>query len=143
MLINNDKPNLITLIEKALNAETKRNKLIVNNIANVDVPNFKRSELNFESELKRAIHENENRNGNNLPAKLTNERHIPFYIKRNVNDVEPKVNVDYSTTNRNDGNNVDIEKEVVDATKNSMRYNALIQAISGKFSSLKRVMRSE
>ena len=43
------------LLEKTMNAETLRRKVISNNIANADVPHFKRSEVNFASELKRAV----------------------------------------------------------------------------------------
>jgi flagellar basal-body rod protein FlgB len=37
------------LIERSLDVESLRRKVISNNIANVDIPHFKRSEVNFES----------------------------------------------------------------------------------------------
>ena len=43
------------------------------------------------------------------------------------------MHLDYSTSYRNDGNNVDIEKEMVDARENSMRYMAMAQRTSDKF----------
>lgn len=43
------------LLERGLGAATQRRKVITDNIANADVPNFKRSEVVFESMLKRAI----------------------------------------------------------------------------------------
>ena len=46
------------LLERSLDVESLRKKVIADNIANVDVPHFKRSEVNFESELKRVIKEN-------------------------------------------------------------------------------------
>ena len=130
------------LLEKSLDVESTRRKVIANNIANVDVPHFKRSEVNFESELKRALEENKEVNEDRLPAILTNEKHIPFYENRDVRTVSPRINVDYTTSMRNDGNNVDIEREMVDASKNSMRYSSTVQSIGQSFKILKMVMRS-
>jgi flagellar basal-body rod protein FlgB len=129
------------LLEKALDVESARRKVISNNIANVDVPHFKRSDVDFESELKRVIDQNREMKDNAFPGITTDSRHIPFIIERDIKSVEPRVNLDYSTTMRNDGNNVDMEKETVDAAKNMMRYNAMVQNISQDFKILKMVMR--
>jgi flagellar basal-body rod protein FlgB len=128
------------LLEKSLDAESLRRKVIANNVANVDVPNFKRSEVNFESELRRVISENNDPNMN-LPAKMTDEKHIPFYTPKDIRAVESRINLDYSTSMRNDGNNVDIEKEIVDSAKNQMRYNAFITMLNNNYRNLKNVMR--
>ena len=135
--------NLMTtnyLLEKSLDVESSRRKVISNNIANVDVPHFKRSEVNFESELKRAIRQREDAS-NRLPAIMTNERHIPFFVERDLKSVQPRINLDYTTTYRNDGNNVDIEKEMVDASKNMMRYNAFVTSLNHNYKMIKLVMR--
>lgn len=129
------------LLEKGLDVESLRRKVIANNIANVDVPHFKRSEVNFESELKRAIMDREEKE-NKLPALMTDERHIPFFVPRDVMGVRPRINLDYNTTSRNDGNNVDVEKEMVDAAKNLMRYNAFTNSLNFNFRILKSVMRT-
>jgi len=128
------------LLERSLDVESSRRKVIANNIANVDVPHFKRSEVNFESELKRAVREREDAS-NKLPAILTDEKHIPFFVERGLRSVQPRVNLDYTTIYRNDGNNVDIEKEMVDASKNLMRYNAFVTALNHNYKMIKLVMR--
>lgn len=129
------------LLEKGLDVESLRRKVISNNIANVDVPHFKRSEVNFESELKRAIMDREEKE-NKLPALMSDSRHIPFFVPREITTVRPRINLDYNTTSRNDGNNVDVEKEMVDAAKNLMRYNAFTTSLNNNFRMLKFVMRS-
>jgi len=130
------------LLEKSLDVSTLRNKVIANNVANVDVPNFKRSEVDFESELKRVMNEREEIRSGKFEARVSDPRHIPFDEERGVRSVQPRINLDYSTTYRNDGNNVDIEKEIVDASKNQMVYNSTVQSISQNFKILKMVMRS-
>lgn len=127
------------LLHRALDTASLRQKVISNNIANIDVPHFKRSEVNFESELRRAIRER-NDPANHLPAKMTDPRHIPFFNPRDINAFRPRINFDYTTTARNDGNNVDVEKEIVDAAKNQLQYNAYSQRIGSTFTTLKRIM---
>ena len=129
------------LLEKALDTETLRRKVIGNNIANIDVPHFKRSEVNFESEIKRVIQQNADPD-NKLPALLDHEKHIPFYTERDIRSVNQRVNLDYNTTYNNNGNNVDIDKEMVDAAKNLMRYNAFTTGLNHNFRMLKLSMRS-
>ncbi len=106
----------------------------------MDVPHFKRSEVNFESELQRVIREKADPS-NRFQARMTDERHIPFHVERDVRGVRPRINLDYSTTLRNDGNNVDIEKETVDAAKTQMRYNAYVNMLNQNYKVLKLAMR--
>jgi len=128
------------LLERALDVESTRRKVIANNIANVDVPHFKRREVNFESELMRVINEQNDPN-RRLPTKMTTPRHIPFFEPRSIDSVSMRINHDYSTSLRNDGNNVDIEKEMVDASKNVMRFNSYITSLNHNLRALKVVMR--
>lgn len=131
------------LLEKSLDVESTRRRVIANNIANVDVPHFKRSEVNFESELNRVLTDNARESEESrFGGVVTDERHIPFHIDRDIKDVQPKIRLDYNTTYRSDGNNVDIEKEMVDASKNMMRYNAAVNTLNQNYKILKSVMRS-
>ena len=47
--------NYINVLDQAADAAWQRNEAISNNIANVDTPNYKRQEVDFESELKKAM----------------------------------------------------------------------------------------
>ena len=129
------------LLEKSLDVESLRKKVISDNIANVDTPHFKRREVNFESELNRVLNENK-KNLERLPAFMTDEKHMPFFIDRDVRSVNSRVNLDYTTSSRNDGNNVDIEKEMVDSAKNMMRYNALVNGLNHNYRVIKMVLRA-
>ena len=42
----------VDLLQRAMDANTLRYQVSANNIANAEVPNYKRQEVNFESELK-------------------------------------------------------------------------------------------
>ena len=51
-MINTDIYNYVNILDKAADASSFRNELISNNIANVDTPNYKRKDLNFENILQ-------------------------------------------------------------------------------------------
>ena len=121
-----------------MSASLLRQEVIADNIANAGTPHFKRSEVAFESELWRAL---KSYDPYPFPAKLTNKRHIPFYRPKDYSQVKPIVYLDYTTTYRNDGNNVDIEKEMVDSRENTLRYMAMAQRVSDKFRLLVNVIR--
>ena len=52
-------------------------------------------------------------------------------------DMKPTVTVDSSTGRRNDGNNVDIDSEMLELSDTNIRFNAAIQVMSAKLSGLR------
>jgi flagellar basal-body rod protein FlgB len=126
------------LMQRTMSVSLLRQEVIADNIANVDTPWFKRSEVAFESELARAMASTK---PCPFPAALTNPRHIPFCRSKDYREVKPVVYLDYSTSYRNDGNNVDIEKEMVDARENTLRYMAMAQRTNDNFRLLSIVLR--
>jgi len=129
----------LDLIKRNLDAVMIRHNVIADNIANADTPNFKRAEVNFESELKRAL---DSEKGPEYPTKMTHPKHIPFEEVIDYRKVKPRITIDYDTFYRNDKNGVDIDKEMVDFTKNAMRYNLLIEMYNRNIRKLEIVMRS-
>lgn len=129
------------ILEMGLNNSVLRRKVLADNIANVDVPHFKRSEVTFEANLQRAIQSEENAAKEQLPTQISDERHIHFFKPKNYQDVKSRVNIDYLTTMRADGNNVDVEKEMVTAARNQMSYSILITRINQNFRDLHMVMK--
>ena len=49
----------VDLLQRALDVNTLRYQVSANNIALADVPNYKRTAVNFESELKKAFESEE------------------------------------------------------------------------------------
>ncbi len=127
------------ILERGLGAVSTRRRVISDNIANVDTPHFKRTEVTFERALSDAINK-EATLSKQFPAALTHKGHIPFNEPVDWRGVQPRLNLDYRSNMRNDKNNVDIEREVSDALKNSLRYNAFVQRVNGNFRKLQMVM---
>ena len=129
----------IDLLHRAMDASTVRRQVIANNIANADVPNFKRSVVNFESELKRAL-ESENKRPA-LEINMTHERHFPNFKERDYRDVQIRRVLDYVSSYNNNGNNVDPEQEVMLYTQNQMAYMLYAQAANFEYSQINQVLR--
>lgn len=125
-------------MEMAINATVKRREVIADNVANADTPGFKRSEVTFESQLQRAV---ESEKAEEVPTLMTDPRHMSFTESIDYRSVKPKVKVEYDSNYRNDKNNVDIDKEMADATKNAMQYNMLVEVYSRHLRSLDIAMR--
>ena len=129
----------VDLLHRALDANTVRRSVIANNIANANVPNFKRSNVNFESELKRALDTEKQKPA--LELVLTNPKHIPNFKERDYRDVQIRRVLDYTSTYNNNGNNVDPEQEFMLAVQNQMTYNLLAQSVTFEFSQVNQVLR--
>ncbi|WP_110929410.1 flagellar basal body rod protein FlgB [Bacillus massiliglaciei] len=116
-------------LEKALDYSTAKQNVISQNIANADTPNYKAQEItknNFQNELNSAM---DTYRTDNRHFAFTENEAKPFTISRN--------NVSYN----NNGNSVDVDKEMSDLATNQIYYNAVTDRLAGKFSSLQNVIR--
>lgn len=122
------------LMEKALNASWARNDIISQNLANVDTPKYKRKDVAFEELL------NDSMGRAKLEGSLSDKRHIAINT-RDVDRVEPVIIDDNSDLSmRIDGNNVDIDREMANLAKNTIKYNALVQMINSNYTKIKNVI---
>ncbi len=138
MFLNNSFGKSLDVLHRTMDAATLRQQVLANNIANADTPNFKRSSLNFESELKRAL---ESEDICEPGAAMTNEKHIPFSHVENYRDVRPTHFLDYISQTDNNGNNVDAEQESMLLLQNQLRYDLLTRSVSNQFTQLNIVLR--
>lgn len=130
----------VDLLQRAMDATSLRYQVSANNLANSEVPNFKRSTVNFESELKRAF-ESEEKARNGFQLARTDERHISLNEPYDYRDVEPRRVLDYTTTAKVNGNNVDAETEANNILQIQMQYRLLTQLAGFEFSQLNTVMK--
>ncbi|MDR0550386.1 MAG: flagellar basal body rod protein FlgB [Spirochaetaceae bacterium] len=129
----------IDLIHRGLDTASVRSGVIANNIANAEVPNFKRQEVNFESQLRRALDSK-----SQVPVvelKRTDSRHFSNYNPLDYRDVRPRRVMDYLSTSKNNGNNVDAEQEVQLWVQNQMMYSLLANSAAFHFSQINSVLR--
>lgn len=120
------------LLKNGIKASDVRAKTIAHNMANINTKNYKRFNAVYEENLKKADEKS------NFELKRTNSAH---FASDNLNTDNISIEQDNTTSMRNDGNNVDLDIEKVNQAANTLKYNALISKINGKFNDLKMVMK--
>jgi flagellar basal-body rod protein FlgB len=136
MFLDNSFGKNMELLHRTMDVSLYRRSVIADNLANADTPNFKRSVVNFESELKRAL---DSESGRGMEAAMTSDKHISFNKTQDWKDVKPRKVLDYLTQSDNNGNNVDAEEEMMMAMQNQLQYNLLTTSISNQFYQITKV----
>lgn len=122
---------------QGLYASAQRNEVILNNIANNDTPGFKTSQVRFEDILASAVS-----SGDNVGLKTTRDRHVGG-LPAKLSEVEPVVVQDDSTSYRMDGNNVDIESQMVGLAQNSLSYYTMVNKLNSEFTKLNMAIKGQ
>ncbi|PAQ15876.1 flagellar basal body rod protein FlgB [Bacillus sp. FJAT-42315] len=117
-------------LEKGLNYSALKQKTLANNIANADTPNYKAKDVSFKKVFTNALNDA-------ITANRTDFRHFEFQSNNQHPAIVTKRNVSY---NQN-GNSVDVDKEMSDLATNQIYFNALTDRMAGKFNSLTNVIK--
>ena len=105
-----------------LNFRGERQKVISSNIANINTPGYKTKELVFEDELKNSI------TNNSLQMTATNSRHMPNVNSSLANSNSKLMEVE-NLEEQNDGNNVNIDTQMGEMSKNKVLFDAIQSSI--------------
>ena len=130
----------IDLLQREMNVANLRYQVSANNLANSEVPNFKRSTVNFESELKKAF-DSEEAAKNAFHLTATDSRHLQVNVPYDYRQVEPRRVLDYTTTSKANGNNVDAEYEANNILQIQMQYRLLTQLTDIEFDQINTAMK--
>ncbi|MGE6378055.1 flagellar basal body rod protein FlgB [Peribacillus muralis] len=123
--------NTFRSLENALNYANTKQKVISQNMANSDTPNYKAKEVEKTHSFKAEL-------DSSLKSYRTDARHFAFNSEGSqASTIVTKKNVQYN----NNGNSVDVDKEMTELAANQIYYNAVSDRISGKFQSLENVIK--
>ena len=100
----------------------ERQKVISGNIANINTPNYKTKELVFENELNKASSKSD------LQMVTTNSKHIAF-DEMESKSTKPQLIQVKNLEEQNDGNNVSLDKQMSEMSKNQVLFTALQASI--------------
>ena len=115
-----------SLIKDALDYRAMRQDMISSNIANADTPFYKPRDVRFEEALVAKKADLLKDSSNKLTLAQTDANHIPFKDEKSSHI--PTTFFRDGHMARNDGNSVDIDVETTEMSKNSVMFNALVQA---------------
>jgi flagellar basal-body rod protein FlgB len=103
----------------ALTGLAQRQRVTANNISNVETPGFRAGRVSFETELRSAISSG-----------------------RSPQTVQPTTEASLEPTRLN-GNNVNLDTETLSNVDTGLRYQLLLRALDGKYSTLRTVIRGQ
>ena len=123
--------------EKALLFQSRRTAILASNIANADTPGYKAKDIDFKAALKQA-------NSNSVSTaqlKTPHSRHIGRSAPGTFSNIEMK----YRTPAQSslDGNTVELQKEQAAFAENSVRYQATLKFLGGRFKGIRAALRGE
>lgn len=129
-MLNTNAFDYINVLDKAADASWIRNEVISNNIANATTPGYKRQDVAFESELRKAL---------GYDSCESMDSKVAGVKTSSLNPVTYTDNAGFSY--RLDGNSVDIDNENVMLAENQLKYQGLLAGITSEFQNLQMVMK--
>ena len=104
--------NIVDILEAGIRAEGLRQKAIANNIANLQTPGYRRIDVKFEELLAKAL---DSRGAVDL------------------DEIKPLIYQPEQTPVKSNGNDVNLEYEVGEMVKNTLRHKAYVRLLNGKY----------
>jgi flagellar basal-body rod protein FlgB len=104
--------NIVDLLEAGIKVEGLRQRTIASNMANIETPRYRRIDVKFDELLAKAL-------GTSHAADLEK--------------LEPEIYEPRNTPVREDGNDVNMEAEVGNLVKNSLRHTAYVRLMQKRF----------
>jgi len=108
--------NILTYLEAATRAEGVRHKAIANNVANLNTPGYRRYDVRFEEVLAKLIESGKKPDEASLDAEFFQPKNTP--VDANGNDVQ-------------------LDAEVGEMVKNSLRHQAFVLLLKKKYDLLR------
>jgi flagellar basal-body rod protein FlgB len=112
----------LPLVERLLDVSAKRHQSLSANIANVDTPGYRATDFTFEGELSSA---------SAIELKVTDKAHVTLPAGSGARRYEA------GSTVKANGNDVNLERELTEVTKNAMQYITLVQFLNHKIRTLR------
>lgn len=130
--------------QQALGLRQQRHQVLAANIANADTPNYKARDIDFASELKKAVEGGQaQQQGGGLTLARTSDRHLagegPAWRGAGNADLLYRIPDQPSL----DGNTVDMDRERTQFADNAVRYQAALTIMNRRIQGLKNAMQPE
>ena len=113
-------------LERFLDVDVARYKLIGMNLANIDTPGYRTRDLDFRAELRRAASEDSEAEGGTLAEASFN----------------PIAHTVRGLVERPDGNNVSVERESLLLAETQLKFNLGIQLLKDQFHTISQAINS-
>lgn len=106
---------IVDLLEAGMRSERLRQQTIASNIANIETPGYRRLDVKFDELLAKALKSPDS---------------------TDLKEIEPEIYQPLTTAVRSNGNDVNLEAEVGDLIKNSLRYTTYVRIMQKRFTQI-------
>jgi flagellar basal-body rod protein FlgB len=127
-LFSNDTKTL----ESTLNHRLQRQKVIVGNIANSMTPGYRALGYDFETQLQKSL-----ASGKSSSMTTTDPRHVRGQGVSGNGDFKADLHVKPTESIGNDGNTVDVDREMSDLAENQILYNFTVEVLNRRLAMLR------
>jgi len=111
---------LFPALENLLSYASKRQQALGANLANIDTPGYRSTDYSFEQELA------------SINMAATSGKHITLQ-----DDTPSARQYEVDTKAKPNGNNVDLDREMTEISKNGLQYVTLVQYLNQKIRTLR------
>ncbi len=122
--------------QDALKLYGQRTAVLANNIANADTPNYKAQDIDFRAVLSATAGAGGSSGGGSLALTTTNGAHVSGSSATAGTGATPGLKYRTPLAPSLDGNTVDVQLEQAAFADNTVRYQAALSFLSGKFKEL-------
>ena len=139
----------------ALDGLQERAKAISANTVNVLTPNYQRKEVSFEQSLQNVIARENEKEATKIQNSIMYQKNpqdilkgqspaqIAFMNSAYEEGYSINIDVDMSDAQGLDGNNVNLEKEMMDEAKNGMQYQVVAALLSKSYAMMNNVIKGQ
>ena len=104
--------NIVGFLEAGIKAEGLRQKTIANNVANLQTPGYRRLDIKFEQLLAKAL---------------------DSHGAADLDEIRPLIYQPKQTPVKSNGNDVNLEAEVGEMVKNTLRHKLFVRLLNKKY----------
>jgi flagellar basal-body rod protein FlgB len=117
---------------EAMTLRNTQNEVITANVANAETPGYRAIGYSFEDQLQAIAGTNEP-----LPMKVSNLKHLRNPLAQADGTVRPEVFVRPTESIPEDGNTVDMDREMADLAQNQIMFRAAVEILNRKIGTLR------
>ena len=129
----------ISILEKSADLRVQRHNLIAANVANIDTPNYRSFDIVVEAEIKKMTGP-----AQTLPLARTDPGHMATGPEAlSPSGATPRAEAARAYSLRQDGNSVDLDREMTKLGQNQLLYDSAMEILARKFEGLKTSIKGE
>jgi flagellar basal-body rod protein FlgB len=133
----------IGMLKDAMHGASETHGVIANNIANINTPNFRRSDVSFKEALAASEASDGDPDPDDLAMVTTDDRMIAVGGPQEAQPFQVTTTVDNTTQMRVDGSNVDVDQEMAKLSLNSSYQQTIGQLLQVQYTRLRQAIEEQ